>query len=199
MAYFFEKIKARDLGGNIQSINFNINGAPSFSNANNNYGNLLTTGTSGDIAEVKVFRSLKFENGFSSLGNTTLQTVNINNTLSVSGNISTNSNISTNGNILMLGRINNLLISSPINKNATFNANLTVGTTDTSGSITIASNTNLARTLTLNRSLTIEAANANTIVYNASNTSLGAVPDPTVNGDFVLSQKRVSGVVDAPQ
>jgi hypothetical protein len=199
MAYFFDKIKTKTTTGQDQTLQFNPSNRPSFSIGATNYGSIVTTLGPGFTFSQQV----SFDNTINSYnrlfidgnGISFLQG-DVNNSLQMNGNniITGGGNITTSS-----GRINNLFISSLINRTATFNANLTVGTTDTSGSITIASNTNLARTLTLDRSLTIEACSSNTIAYNTSSTSLGEVPGPTTDGQYVLSQNRVSGVNQTPQ
>jgi hypothetical protein len=206
MAYFFDKIKAvTNVGSQNQTITFNNGSVPTFQAGSSNYGSLVTTGiTGGNQDNLDILRTFRFVNGFSSIGTATL------------------------GNIALSGRINNLSLVSPSNRTLTFYASLSVGlesnsspitivnystntagislygsldvgsTTGGTGKITIRSNNSVQKFLTLDRSLTIEAANANTIVYNASNTSLGSVSSPTLNGEFILSQKRTGGVVQTP-
>jgi hypothetical protein len=206
MAYFFDKIKTKTTAGQDQTLQFNLNNRPSFSIGATNYGSIVTTLGPGFTFSQQVSfddiinsnnRLFIDGNGISFLQGDVTNNLQMNgNSISTGGgNISTsNGNITTNS-----GRINNLLISSPVNRNVTFNASLSIGTTAGTGTVAIASNNTVAKTLTLDRSLTIEAANANTIVYNASNTSLGAVPGPTVNGEYNLVQKRISGVNQTPE
>jgi len=192
MAYFFDKIKTKTTTGEDQTLQFNPTNRPSFSIGATNYGNIVTnSGPTFTFSQQVSFNNI----------------INSNSSLFVGGNgISfnqgdTTNSLKMNGNNIITGagRINNLFISSPQNRSATFNTNLTVGTIDGTGSVTIASNNTVFRTLILNRSLTIETGSLNTIAYNTSTTSLGAVPGPTVNGEYNLIQKRISGVNQTPQ
>jgi hypothetical protein len=198
MAYFFDKIKTKTLSGQDQTLQFNLNNRPSFSIGATNYGSIVTTlgpafTFSQDVSFNNIINSYNSMfvdgNGISFLQGDTTNSLkmNGNNIITGGGNITTS-----------FGRINNLFISSPQNRSVTFNANLAVGTGSGSGTVTITSDTSSARVFTLGRSLTIEAGSLNTIAYNKSTTSLGAVPSPTIDGIFTLSQTRSGTSVSAP-
>jgi hypothetical protein len=214
MAYFFDKIKTKTLSGQDQTLQFNSNNPPSFSIGSTTYGTIVTTGSvSGNNTALTFNRPILLNQSINNLfiSSTNSSSITINRSLLVTGSAAFNiNNLSTNSRTLatyanlVLGGANasgqiTITSDSSVARTLTLSGNLAVGTGSGSGTVTIASDTSSARVFTLGRSLTIEAGSLNTIAYNTSTTSLGAVPGPTTDGQYVLSQNRVSGVNQTPQ
>ena len=214
MAYFFEKIKTKTLSGQDQTLEFNSDNPPSFSIGATNYGTIATTGSfGGNNVELTFNRPIKLNQPINNLfiSSANSSSITINRSLLVTGsgpfninNLSTNSRTLATYANLVVGGANApgqiaITSDSSVARTLTLSGNLTVGTGSGSGTVTIASDTSSARVFTLGRSLTIEAGSLNTIAYNTSTTSLGAVPGPTVNGEYNLVQKRISGANQTPE